>query len=79
MKSKVRFAADLQMVDLGLRPVYGTPNGATLRSSELNSCNCIGKEIRILYCNPKISSQTISTLLFLMAHGLALFLGERTG
>lgn len=69
LRRKVRFAADLQMVDLSLTPVYSMPNGAMLRSNELNSCNSLGKRIQILYCNPKITSQTISTLLFLMACG----------
>lgn len=76
---KVEFAADLQMVDLGLRPAYSMPNGVTLKSKELKSCNCIGERIQVLYYNQKITSQIISIWLFLTAHGKALFSGETTG
>lgn len=75
----MEFAADLQMVDLGLRPVYSMSNGVTLRSSELNRCNCIAERIQILYYNQSVIRQIISTLLFLLAHGMSLFLGEITG
>lgn len=49
MERKGEFAADLQMVDLGLRPMYSTFHGVTLRYNKLNSCNCIGERIQTLY------------------------------
>jgi len=73
----VEFAADLQKVDLGLRPLHSMPNGVTLKSNELKSCNCTDERIQILYYNQKITSQIISTLLFLLAHGIDLLLGEK--
>lgn len=79
VERKVEFAADLQMVDLGLRPAYSVLSGATLRSNELNSCTCSGEKVQILCHNQKITSQIVSTLLLLLALGMVLFLGERTG
>lgn len=79
VERKVELAADLQMVDLGLRPAYSVLSGVTLRSNKLNSCTCSGEKIQILCYNQKIISQIISTLLFLLAPGMVLFLGERTG